>query len=75
MDIQLPVLDGVEASRRLRSLDSPNRNIPVIALTAYCMAGDREKFLQAGMDDYLPKPLKKKSLLHALEKVMHGASR
>ena len=67
MDVKMPVLDGVEATKRLCLSDSPNRNIPVIALTAYCMAGDREKFLQAGMNDYLPKPVDKKSLVQTLE--------
>jgi CheY-like chemotaxis protein len=68
MDVQMPVLDGVSATRRLRSEDGPNQNIPVIAMTANAMSGDRETCLQAGMSDYVPKPIDLRRLLAAIAK-------
>jgi len=59
MDIQMPVMDGVEATNAIRSSTTlgTKANIPIIATTAYSMAGDREKFLAAGMNDYIAKPI------------------
>ncbi|NCC24230.1 MAG: response regulator, partial [Deltaproteobacteria bacterium] len=59
MDIQLPDMDGIETTRRIRSHDGSvyDPKIPVVALTAHAMAGDRERFLDAGLDDYLAKPV------------------
>ncbi|HZT89146.1 MAG TPA: PAS-domain containing protein [Stellaceae bacterium] len=57
MDVQMPVLDGVQATRRIRALPPPVSAIPIIALTAHAMAGAREKYLEIGMDDYVSKPL------------------
>ncbi|MFP4168838.1 MAG: response regulator [Desulfonatronovibrionaceae bacterium] len=68
MDIQMPVMDGVQATKKVRSLEGDLREIPVIALTAYAMRGDREKFLAAGMDDYISKPVDGSELLRVLQK-------
>jgi len=58
MDIQMPGMDGIEATRRIRSMSLPNIP-PIVALTAYSLPGDKEKFMEAGMDDYLAKPIRK----------------
>jgi PAS domain S-box-containing protein len=74
MDIQMPELDGVEATRRIRQLEKGStRHQPIIAVTAYALAGDRERFLQAGMDDYLAKPLKMQELYVVIDKVLERA--
>jgi PAS domain S-box-containing protein len=65
MDCQMPVMDGYEATRRLKAQDR-YRNLPVIALTANVMESDRERCFQAGMDGYIAKPVKTGELLHAL---------
>jgi two-component system, cell cycle response regulator DivK len=62
LDISLPGIDGTEILQRLRS-DVTLRDLPVIALTAHAMAGDREKFLAAGFDDYVTKPIIDETLL------------
>lgn len=62
MDLSLPLLDGWAAVRQLKD-DPELRNIPVVALTAHAMAGDREKALDAGCDDYLAKPIRLMTLI------------
>jgi CheY-like chemotaxis protein/HPt (histidine-containing phosphotransfer) domain-containing protein len=70
MDVQMPVMDGLEATRRIRDPKSAvlDHHIPIIAMTANAMQGDREKCLMTGMDDYVPKPVSPKALTAVLEK-------
>lgn len=68
MDVQMPVLDGVEATKRIRASKLNFNTIPIIALTAYAMSGERERFLEAGMDDYVPKPVNHNDLLETLKR-------
>ncbi len=70
MDVQMPEMSGYEATRRIRDPQSEvlNHDIPVIAMTATAMQGDREKCLEAGMNDYLPKPVNRRILAEMLEK-------
>jgi two-component system sensor histidine kinase/response regulator len=67
MDVQMPELDGIETTRRLKA-DPRLRRIPVIALTAHAMTTDRERFLEAGMDDYLSKPIEEAALWRTLSR-------
>jgi len=70
MDVQMPVMDGLQATRQIRNPQSAVRNhrIPIIAMTAHAMQGDREKCLEAGMNDYITKPVDPQALAEALEK-------
>lgn len=69
MDIQMPVMGGEDATRKIRELEKEtSAHVPIIALTANAMAGDKEKFLATGMDDYIPKPVKKDALLKAFSR-------
>jgi CheY-like chemotaxis protein len=72
MDIQMPELGGEETTRKVREL--MHENTPkIIAVTAYAMAGDRKKYLDAGMDGYLSKPFKIDELIAEISRVMDGA--
>ncbi len=62
MDIQMPVMDGLEATRQIRLLNDDNSRIPIIAATAHVMKGDKQKFMDAGLSDYVSKPLDRKKL-------------
>ncbi len=70
MDVQMPVLDGLAATRIIRSWSAPVASIPIIAMTAYAMTGDRETFLQAGMDEYIAKPARLHELKDVMDRVM-----
>lgn len=74
MDMQMPEMDGVEATRRIRSEFSPQAQPRIIAMTANALQGDRERCLKAGMDDYLSKPIREADLSEALTRgVVHSA--
>ena len=73
MDMSLPVLDGWEAARRLKQTPA-TRSIPIIALTAHAMVGDREKAIEAGCDDYDIKPVDFQRLLGKIEALLAKAT-
>jgi len=72
LDVSLPEMDGTEVLRRIRA-DAGLRDLPVIALTAHAMSGDREKYLAAGFDEYVTKPIVDETLLlDAIKKLLPG---
>jgi len=73
MDVQMPRMDGIEATSKIREMEQSSgsdKRIPIIAFTANAMAGDREKYLEAGMDDYLSKPVDMESFSNLFERWM-----
>lgn len=74
MDLSLPVLDGWEAARRLKAA-SETRHIPIVALSAHAMSGDRERALEAGCDDFEAKPVAFERLLAKIETLVAGERR
>jgi len=75
MNIQMPVMDGYAATQKIRNLKSKIRNIPIIAMTAHAMSGDREKSLEAGMNDHVTKPIDTDELFTALVKWIEPGDR
>ncbi|MGQ0663179.1 MAG: response regulator [Pseudomonadota bacterium] len=69
MDVHMPEMDGIEATRRIRAKSGPISRIPIIAVTANAMSGDREKYLAAGMNDYVSKPIDRTKLFAAIARV------
>ncbi len=76
MDCQMPVMDGYEATRRIRAEDPAvfDPSIPIIAMTANALPGDREKCLDAGMDDYIAKPIRVSTLTEVLRKYLQESA-
>ncbi len=70
MDIQMPNLDGLAATHRIRALEGSAAEIPIIALTANAMVEDREAYIEAGMDDHVPKPVEARELARAIARVL-----
>jgi two-component system sensor histidine kinase/response regulator len=75
MDVQMPLLDGIAATRQIRDLPPPKGCVPIIALTADAMTGAREYYVEAGMDDYLSKPISSAALTEILDRLVRGEAR
>ena len=75
MDVQLPIMNGIEATRRIRALDNPNASCPILAVTANAMRGDREEYMAAGMDDYIAKPIDLEELRSKIRNALEATAR
>ncbi|MEA2011890.1 MAG: response regulator [Verrucomicrobiota bacterium] len=70
MDVQMPVMDGLQAALKIREKEKKNEHVPIVALTAHALKGDKEKCIEAGMDDYLSKPIQQNLLWKMVDKVI-----
>ncbi len=68
MDIQMPVMDGVETTKRIRNLEDGSRHTPIVAVTAHALASEKRHLLESGLDDYVTKPINEAQLLHIIRK-------
>jgi len=68
MDVQMPVMDGFTATQKIRKLDADVSRIPIIAITAHALAGDKEKCIEAGMNDYISKPIIAEQMINVIDK-------
>jgi two-component system cell cycle response regulator DivK len=73
MDVQLPGIDGIEALKRIRA-DERNESVPIVALTAQAMRGDRERFLEAGFDGYISKPVDVLEFVETVQRYCEGGT-
>ena len=73
MDVKMPGVDGLEATKAIRAKENGNRRVPILALTAYVMKGDRERCVAAGMDGYLSKPINGREMIMLVETLADGA--
>jgi CheY-like chemotaxis protein len=76
MDVQMPEMNGFEATMQIRQAEQgTGRHVPILAMTAYAMKGDRERCLEAGMDGYVSKPIQPKELFEAIQRLLQGGTR
>ena len=74
MDVQMPIVDGFQTTAAIRALSDPAKaRVPIVAMTAHAMAGDRQRCLAAGMDAYLTKPIASQELIETVERLANGA--
>ncbi|MEJ6951878.1 response regulator [Natronospora cellulosivora (SeqCode)] len=69
MDVQMPIMNGLDATKKIREIEYPSR-IPIMAMTAYAMEGDRERFLASGMDEYIAKPIDRCELFQKIKELL-----
>jgi two-component system, sensor histidine kinase and response regulator len=75
MDVQMPELDGLQATRTLREIEKASgKNLPVVAMTAHAMQGDRDRCLAAGMTNYVSKPVRPEELFRVIDDVLAASS-
>jgi CheY-like chemotaxis protein len=74
MDCQMPIMDGFEATSHIRALENGERHVPIIAMTANALAGDKERCLEVGMDDFIAKPYRKGELQDMVKKWLNATN-